>query len=83
MKLNVPNKILIPPIKVKAFKDLTLFEQGHSHDFEIGIYHIFNPYLFCPQPKSNDLIGYVTLEFNNFDYIQSSRVQFEVIFHIH
>jgi hypothetical protein len=38
MKLNAPNKILIPPIKVKVFKDLTLFEQGHSHVSEIGIY---------------------------------------------
>jgi hypothetical protein len=83
MKLNVPNKILIPPIEVEAFKDPTLLEQGHSHDFEIGIDLIFNPYLFNPQPKSNELIGYVTLEFNSFDSIQSSRVQFEVIFPIH
>jgi hypothetical protein len=61
MKLNVPNKIPTPPIEVEAFKDPTLFKQGHSHDFEIGIDPIFNPYLFSSQFKSNDLIGYATL----------------------
>jgi hypothetical protein len=83
MKSNVPYKILTPPTKVEAFKDLTLLKQGHPHDFEIGIDPIFNPYLFSSQLQSNDLIRYATLEFNNFDSTQSSRVQFEVIFPIH
>jgi len=74
MKSNVPNKILTFPTEVEAFKDPTLLKQGHTHDFEIGIDLIFNPYLYSSQLKSNDLIRYATLKFNNFDSIQSSTI---------
>ncbi len=75
--------VLVPTIEVEAFKDLRLFEQDHSHDFEIGTTLVSTPHLFNPQPKSIDIIGDVTLESYVSNFAQSFKVQLEIIFSIH
>jgi len=79
IKSDVLNGLLPPPIEIEIFHDPSLLEQDHSHDLEANIALVFNSHQFNPQLKNNDLTRGMTLESNNFDSVQSFRVQLEIV----